>query len=360
MTSASRWLYRLIGVAVLSLAIAAPWPGGLLPAFAWDEEDCQECHGDDSIKEEGGAFLFVDPARYERTAHVDVGCPSCHESVTDDHPDDGLRPSRAGCGECHDEVEAEYAESSHAENAACTDCHNPHEVRSVARVSGAQVNRICMECHEEEDVIGSHEEWLTQTPLHIRALPCTACHTSSEDFVVTFYIEAIERREGRSPVVALATHEDLLPLAEPEGDVTSVVDRDKDGQVSVEELQLFYREGGGKGLRLWGMMTPEDATHNFATLDDRWDCSFCHASGPGAIQKVFVALPGETGDFNRVPVESGAVLEALYGTPDFYMIGATRSKILSLLGLAIVLGGLGVPIVHGTLRLLTIRKRREH
>ena len=86
MTSASRWLYRLIGVAVLALAIAAPWPGGLLPAFAWDEDDCQECHGDLSIREEGGSYLYVDPARYERTAHADVGCPSCHESVTNDHP----------------------------------------------------------------------------------------------------------------------------------------------------------------------------------------------------------------------------------------------------------------------------------
>jgi predicted CXXCH cytochrome family protein len=280
--------------------------------------------------------------------------------VTDDHPDDGLRPSRAGCGECHDEVETEYGESSHAENASCTDCHNPHQVKPVARVSAAEVNRTCMECHEEDDVIGSHGEWLTQTTLHVRALPCTACHTGSEEFVVTFYIEAVEQREDRGPVVALADHDDLLALASREGDVTSVIDGDADGEISVDELQLFYRAGGDEGLRLWGMMTPEVATHNYTTLDDRWDCSFCHASGPGAIKDIFVALPGATGDFTRLPVESGAVLDALYGTPDFYMVGATRSKTLSLLGLVIVLGGLGVPVVHGTLRLLTIRKRREH
>lgn len=360
MSNASRWVHRFIGVMVVAFVLAAPWPGGRFLAHAWDAEDCQTCHADPSIAEEGSGYLFVDPARYERTAHAEVGCPSCHESVSEDHPDDGERPSRAGCGECHDEVEAEYIESSHADNATCTDCHNPHEVQPVARVSGAEMNRPCMGCHEEDEVVVSHKAWLPQTTLHIRALPCITCHTGSEDYVVTFYIEAYEERAGRSPRVALATHEELIAKIGRNEGVTSVVDRDTDGQVSLEELRLFYRERGDEGLQLWGMMTPEVATHNFATLDNRWDCSFCHASGPGAVQKSFVALPGPTGDYSRIPVESGAILDALYGKPDFYMIGATRSKTLSLVGLAIVVAGLAVPLIHGTLRLLTIRKRREH
>ncbi len=206
MSNASRWMHRFIGVTAVAFVLAAPWPGGLLNAQAWDAEDCQGCHGDLSIAEEGGGYLFVDPARYERTAHADVGCPSCHESVSEDHPDDAVRPSRAGCGECHDEVEAEYAQSSHADNATCTDCHNPHEVQPCARVSGVKLNSTCMECHEEGDVVASHEAWLPQTTLHIRALPCITCHTSSKDYVVTFYVETLEERKGGSPILALATH----------------------------------------------------------------------------------------------------------------------------------------------------------
>lgn len=344
----------------MAFVLAAPWPGGPLLAYAWETEDCQDCHTDSSIVEEGGGYLYVDKARYEKTAHADVGCPSCHESVSEDHPDDGVRPSRVGCGECHDEVEVEYEESSHADNASCTDCHNPHAVKPSARVSGAEINITCMGCHEESDIVVSHGAWLTQTTLHIRALPCITCHTGSKDYAIIFYIEAFEEGEGRSLNVALATYEELMAMAEGQDGVTSLVDRDADGRVSVEELRLFYQDGRTEGLRLWGMMTPEVVTHDYATLDNRWDCSFCHASGPGAVQKSFVALPGPTGEYTRIPVESGAFLATLYGTPDFYMVGASRSKILSLLGLMIIAGGLAVPLVHGTLRLLTIRKRREH
>lgn len=360
MRNASRWVYRFVGIAAVAFVLTVAWPGEQLLAYEWDEEDCQDCHTDTSIVEEGGGYLYVDPARYERTSHADVGCPSCHESVSEDHPDDGVRPSRAGCGECHDDVEAEYGQSAHADNATCTDCHNPHEVQPVVRVSGTDMNCACLECHEEEDVVSSHGAWLTQTTLHIRAMPCVTCHTSSEDYVITFYVEALEERSGRSPIVTLATHEELMAKTGEQDSVNSVVDLDADGQVSSEELRLFYRKSRAEGWQLWGMMTPEVATHDYATLDNRWDCSFCHASGPGAVQKSFVALPGPAGDYTRIPVESGAVLDALYGTADFYMIGATRSKILSLLGIVIILGGLAVPLVHGTLRLLTMRNRREH
>lgn len=359
MSCTSRWACRLVGVMAVALILVVACPGGTLMAYEWDDEDCQDCHTDDSIAEEGGGYLYVDPARYERTSHADVGCTSCHESVSEDHPDDGVRPSRAGCGECHDDVEAEYAESTHADNASCTDCHNPHEVQPVVRVSGTDMNRACLDCHEEEEVVAVHGVWLPQTTLHIRSMPCVACHTGSEDYVITFYIEALEERAGRSPIVTLATYKELMTMAGIKDSVTSVIDLDSDGQISGDELRLFYREGRAKGLHLWGMMTPEEATHDYTTLDNRWDCSFCHASGPGAIQKSFVALPGPLDDYTRIPVESGAVLDALYGTADFYMIGATRSKILSLLGIAIILGGLAVPLVHGTLRLLTMRNRRE-
>jgi hypothetical protein len=360
MRNASRWVYRFVCLAAVAFVLAVAWPGGQLLAYEWDDEDCQDCHTDELIAEEGGSYLYVDAARYERTSHADVGCTSCHESVTEDHPDDGVRPSRAGCGECHDDVEEEYAKSVHADNATCTDCHNPHEVQPVLRVSGTDINCACLECHEEEDIVQTHGIWLTQATLHIRAMPCVTCHTGSEDYVITFYVEALEERAGKSPIVTLATHEEIMEKAGKKDSVTSVVDLDNDGQVSSEELRLFYRQARAEGWQLWGMMTPEVATHDYATLDNRWDCSFCHASGPGAVQKSFVALPGPAGDYTRIPVESGAVLDALYGTADFYMVGATRSKTLSLLGIVIILGGMAVPIVHGSLRLLTMRNRREH
>jgi hypothetical protein len=53
-------------------------------------------------------------------------------------------------------------------------------------------------------------------------------------------------------------------------------------------------------------------------------------------------------------------MDILYGTPDFYMLGSTRSTLLSIIGALIVAGGLMVPILHGTLRFVTRKRRKEH
>ncbi len=41
-------------------------------------------------------------------------------------------------------------------------------------------------------------------------------------------------------------------------------------------------------------MTPEVVTHNLQILDNRWDCTFCHASGPEAMQTSFSPSPRPT------------------------------------------------------------------
>ena len=129
---------------------------------------------------------------------------------------------------------------------------------------------------------------------------------------------------------------------------------------SLAELRAFNTSNEYKGLGLWGMMEAEAVVHRYDILDNRWDCTFCHASGPQAMQTSYVAFPNEDGTYTSVAVEKGAVLDALIGTPDFYMMGSTRSDTLSILGLLIVAGGMGVPLVHGTFRYLTRKNRRHH
>jgi hypothetical protein len=106
-------------------------------------------------------------------------------------------------------------------------------------------------------------------------------------------------------------------------------------------------------------MMPEVVTHNYNILDNRRDCTFCHASGPNAQQASDLAFPEQDGTYSRMPVEKGAILDILYGTPDFYMIGFTRSNTLSIIGALIAAGGLMVPILHGTLRFFTRNRRKE-
>ena len=113
-------------------------------------------------------------------------------------------------------------------------------------------------------------------------------------------------------------------------------------------------------MRLWGMMTPEVVTHSYQILNNRWDCSFCHASGSKAMQKSFISFPEKNGGYTRVAVEKGAILDILYGTPDFYMLGTTRSTPLNIIGGLIIAAGLSFPVGHGFFRFLTRKKRKEN
>ncbi len=348
MSGAKRW-----GVGMLAVALG--W-GGV--AGAMDTGECQGCHADPAIVKEGGGHLYIDGARYERTAHADVGCPSCHEGVSDAHPGDGLRPTRAGCGDCHDDTEAEYRAGRHADWAGCTDCHDPHEVKPTEVVSGPELNRVCTGCHDLGAVTASHGAWLLQPELHLEAVPCITCHTGAPGYVIAFYLERVEERPGRGPRVALATHAELAAVAGTER-VERLVDGDADGIISLAELRAFNRGARGRGLRLWGMVLPDRVSHRYATLDDRWDCTFCHARGPEAAQVSTLSVPQADGRQRRFEVERGAVLDALYGTPDFYLVGATRNDTLSWIGLLIVAAGAAMPLGHGTLRFLTRNNRRE-
>ncbi|MCM2264469.1 MAG: cytochrome C [Desulfuromonadales bacterium] len=333
------WLILLVLTLVLPLAAMAA------------NDDCLGCHADtDTV----GKEFRIDPVTFDTTAHAGIGCQECHASVTDKHPDDGATPSKANCQDCHDSISAEYSLSNHHGNATCNDCHNPHTARGATAVSGIDMNRQCAGCHGDLDMVLKHAEWLPQADLHIANLPCISCHTASQDNVITMYIIKPSLTGERQ----LATFDELKKQA-GEKSIQSLIDRNEDNYISLAELRLFNLDSGNHALRLQGMITPEKVTHDFRTLDNRWDCTFCHASGPAARQTSFVSLAQEDGSYLRIAAEKGAVLDALYGTPDFYMVGATRSKMLDYIGMVIIAGGMVMPIGHGTLRFLT-RKNRQN
>ena len=325
------------------------------PSFgAPDNRFCLECHGERAIGEKGGQRLYIDPVRFAETSHKLVRCAACHVSVTDQHPLDGVKPSRATCKECHGPVAQEYAKSLHGENATCADCHNPHQARKLAYVSGVEINAVCARCHLLADTVGNHEKWLPQAGHHLDQLPCITCHTGSQNYFIDLFIE----QQSVDGSFRLATYGELVRFADERG-VSSGFDTNDDHFISLQELRKANIKGRTLGMRLRGLMMPEVMTHSYQTLDNRRDCTFCHVSGTKNTQSSFLSLPTATGTYKRLPVEKGAVLDILYGTPDFYMTGATRSKALSIIGAVIVVCGLIMPIGHGLVRYLT-RQKREH
>lgn len=339
-------------VLVLSVSLCLAEPAG---AARPEDARCIHCHGASAMKDLPGRHVYIDQARFAATTHAIVGCVSCHDKVPAGHPADGYVPPKANCRDCHAPVNSEYAQSLHGKKATCNDCHNPHEVRLPEFMSGEEINRKCAKCHDIRKTILNHSKWLPQAELHIDSLPCITCHTGSSDYVITMYLE--NRLPGSRDEFKVTPYEELVTLLGGE-DIVKKIDLDGDNRVSLKELRDFNHDLKRKGMRLWGMMTPEVVTHSYQILENRWDCSFCHASGPKATQKSFIAFPVKSGGFARVAVEKGAILDILYGTPDFYMLGSSRSTPLNIIGGLIVAAGLSVPLGHGFFRFLTRNRRK--
>ncbi len=335
---------------LLLLALAVP-----LSASAMEMEDCLGCHGD---VDEVGDELFIDADKFMPTVHAEMGCVTCHESVTDEHPDDGEAVSKSACNDCHEEIEDQYMATEHAGNADCSDCHNPHQVHGIEAVSGPDMNKQCAQCHENTDVMDSHAKWLPQASLHISKLPCITCHTSAESYEIVLSITQKQKKSKGLKGYHFSSYADLKAIS-GEKEIQTLIDIDGNDNISLAELRTFNRNPAYKNLHLSGTMVPGMISHDLTTLDNRYDCSFCHASGPGSMQTSFLAWPTQDGTYQWMTVEEGAMLDTLYGTPNFYMTGSTRSSAMNIIGLIIICCGFIMPIGHGTLRFLT-RKNRKH
>lgn len=324
--------------------------------IAGKNEACLTCH---AHRGQVPPDYLLDQRRFAHTTHARIGCHACHDAVSPSHPD-GVKTPRADCRECHLDITAEYSRSIHAGKTSCAGCHNPHRVETPKEISGQQINQMCSGCHENFKMTAKHSEWLPQTELHLRMLPCITCHTEAKNYFVTMYIVKGQNgsRFGKQEV---ASYDELRRMAGGR-DLISLIDGNGDNYVSVQELRIFNSQSSRRHLRLQGMITPETASHKFEILDNRRNCTFCHTSGPSAMQTSFIALPEANGTFRRVAVEKGAVLDALYGAPDFYMMGSTKSGKLNVIGAVIIGCGLIMPVGHGFLRFLTRKNRqgKEH
>lgn len=346
----------LMAIVMLLLPIA-----GIASSAAPQNDRCLKCHGNNEITAKQNGRLYIEPNKFDTTSHAVIGCVSCHDKVSAGHPADGNRPAKASCKDCHSQVEQEYTASSHAKNATCTDCHNPHTVKAPSAIAGNDINIMCGRCHESKATIASHAKWLPQAGLHFNSIPCITCHSDSKKHVVTFYIQ--NKAENKSSVLddyKFATHDELAKLVSGDKNIKTIIDKNEDNKITLSELRDFNLQLRGKGMRLWGMMTPETVSHDYLSLDDRFDCSYCHAKGTGITQTSFVAMPDNGGGHQRIAVEEGAALDILYGTPDFYTVGSARNIWLNYLGIVIIACGMMMPIGHGTFRFLTRKNRKEH
>jgi formate dehydrogenase gamma subunit len=187
-TSRCRW----VRWSAISVVLAATTITGT--ATVIKNSECLECHSDRTLATTNAAqkevSLFVDEARFMKSAHRTNSCASCHDDLTSKHPDDNRPAMPVNCAKCHPRQSESYGGSVHGlafkagkpGAAGCVDCHDTHEVLPPASPESplhlSKLTATCGQCHEEaaREVASSvHGKAVTQG--NRDAATCTGCHS---------------------------------------------------------------------------------------------------------------------------------------------------------------------------------------
>ncbi|MDH3626663.1 MAG: cytochrome c3 family protein [Acidobacteriota bacterium] len=223
-----------ITIAVLALAagtaIAVELPESV--------SDCLMCHEDpDLVLELGDGSelpLFVDGETWAESVHAEqLICTDCHEAYDDDHPmgrsfannRDYSLQSYETCKACHFDTYTRTLESVHYEllrdglemAPVCTDCHGAHEIANPHRKQ-AMISRSCASCHTEiYETYASSVHGSALVRNDNQDVPaCTDCHTAH-----TIRDPTTARFHVASPEICVGCHGDAELMA-PYGIPTDV------------------------------------------------------------------------------------------------------------------------------------------
>jgi len=157
-------------------------------------KDCLDCHEDKELTKTNAQgrtiSLYVDAAVLARSVHRTNWCVSCHQDITEKHPDDEVPAKPAHCDTCHAPQTASYGASVHGQAlqsgkegaATCADCHGKHDILRPTIVDSplhwSKLGQTCGECHPEAlaDVQQSVHGRAVERGVR-EAATCTDCHS---------------------------------------------------------------------------------------------------------------------------------------------------------------------------------------
>jgi hypothetical protein len=251
------------------------------------------------------------------------------------------------CSNCHNPIYKAYAGSVHGQaTLACSNCHRAHDVS--AATTGDQLKSACLGCHQES--LAAHQKWLPNAKRHFDAVSCPACHSPAAKRKVDLRLYDNVEQQRVAEKQGVPQFENRARSADAKG-------AGLDAMALHSLLREFNREGIDNKTTLRGRLevsTGVEAHQLARSTEAVRDCAKCHQQGADPFQSVTVSIVGPDGR----PVRYGAQPEVLSSVisvdslAGFYAIGGTRIKLLDWLLALAVLGGVGVPIGHFTLRWL--------
>ena len=311
---------------------------------------CESCHAPIFKLHEGSihAALFRDGNSY---APVCTDCHSPHAAMAK-----AAYEASTGtpCSKCHGSIFEAYAGSVHGKaTLACSNCHGAHDV-SAATKEG-QLKSACLGCHQ--DAQENHQKWLPNAKRHFDAVSCPACHSPMAKRKVNLRLYDDVAQQSVAEKAGVPHFESRARSADTKG-------AGLDAMALHSLLREFNREGIDNKTTLRGRLevsTGAEAHQLTPSAQAIRDCARCHQQGADPFQSVTVSIVGPDGR----PVRYGAkpeVLSSIISVDSlggFYAIGGTRIKLLDWLLALAVMGGIGAPIGHMTIRWLFKRYAKK-
>ncbi len=315
---------------------------------------CRGCH-DEKYRQHEGSFHSKLLMEGNRDAPV---CTDCHGAHSIGPKDMAETLSGTPCRKCHENTFEAYKSSVHGRakmsgNTSapiCSSCHSAHEVRPA--LSSRSPRTTCLGCHK--DAAMKHQEWLPNSERHLETIACTACHVANAE--TTVYLRVTDNASGQDVYKArlketLGAGYDSLTSSRAEG-------------LEAQHLWDVYQRLGGNRSEagITGTIGLEDCSQSHKMVGKKWavkQCDGCHDADSRFFKSVAMAIISSDGKEEHYKVNRAALgsVYTLLPMNRFYVLGSTRVKLLDIIGVLMVFGGMSVPIVHLTLRILTIPVR---
>lgn len=352
--------------------------------------DCEDCHSGIDAKSHGKTKAVIKSKR-EYSLSMQGSCRECHKKnfakyedslhaalikegskkaplCADCHNPHTVRSvkiiqpmSATPCAKCHEDIFKAYSKDVHGQERSskgktapiCADCHLAHDVKAASLGDG--IKNACLSCHK--DAVDQHKDWLPNAERHFEAISCPVCHapTAQRRVNLRLYDSA-----GKHQI----SEKTGVPQFEKRTNAADANDVGLDERALWSLLKEFNQDGGEGKTILRGRLEVRSGVeaHQLSEKSKAIkDCKTCHQAGAEPFQSVTITIAGPDGRPLRHGVQK-EVLNSLLSVESvrgFYAIGSTRIKLLDTLLVLVLLGSIGGPLAHMTIKWLFRRVREK-